>query len=211
MQISEVCREIKEILSPQEVAECLDLEYTERGGRVLVICPLHPDRNFGSAFLENGGFFHCYACPCSMDIITLAQKTKKVSFVEAVNLLAEVAGISVDATTEFSEEELLYIKNYRLNSEEIDVLKLNNKGPISLKKVFMADANLYKEIVLTRAKAMLEHYKEVKKNYGNRTSPKSFEIYEAYEGQISAETYNQIRRETTRRIIICEDIIGRFE
>lgn len=202
--ISDVCQHIKDVLEPEEVADLLGLEY--QNGKIL--CPFHNDTHFGSAYL-NKGYFHCFACGESGDYIVLVQKLKNCSFIDAVKTLAEAAGIPFDDNRKTTPKERRY-NALRLSSEEKQVIKIC-QGGVPLREVFETDENLYKRIVRFNTFKALNHYQELLLNVAQRTGKNAFMLYEAFDKKITPETYKSFERELTRRIIICEDIIGRFE
>ncbi|GAA0579120.1 DNA primase [Caenispirillum bisanense] len=63
------------------------------------LCPFHNERTPSFTVSEDKGFYHCFGCGENGDAITFEMKTRGLSFVEAVELLAADAGMEVPKQT----------------------------------------------------------------------------------------------------------------
>lgn len=199
---------LKECLNPEDVALFLDLDYKQMGQNLSVLCPFHGDRRHGSAFLNQDGF-SCFSCDEKMDVISLTQKVKDLSFTDAVKALAQVAGLEYSTDSDFEKSN--YFK-FKLSPDESTVLRFPQMSSgISLKKIFLTDEKLYKKIVFERATLMKKHYSQVFSDYGSRTAVKAVDLYKAYDGDVSPATYFGVANEAKRRIIVCESILDRIK
>lgn len=197
-------QEAKISVDPKDVCEKHNIEYKEIGGRLSVLCPFHGDRHFGSAYIRDG-YFKCFSCEESMDIITLVQRVAGISFSEALKEIAELAGLAPSFGL-FKDDG--YTK-FRLSKEEENALKIP-VATISLKMIYKESPELYKSIVIDKATKMLSVYEEIIKKYGSRTADEAVEVYYLFDGKISAETYRNIEVEAKSRIRICQDIVERM-
>jgi len=67
----------------------------KRGTRLVACCPFHGEKTPSFYVDDNKGFFHCFGCGKGGDLLTFAQEIEGVSFVEALDFLADIAGIEL--------------------------------------------------------------------------------------------------------------------
>jgi DNA primase len=65
------------------------------GGRLKGLCPFHDEKTPSFSVNPQNGFYHCFGCGQSGDVITFVQQTEALSFVEAVERLAQRAGVTL--------------------------------------------------------------------------------------------------------------------
>jgi DNA primase len=71
----------------------------QRRGRTHVgLCPFHQEKTPSFHVNEERGFYHCFGCGASGDVFKFVQETRGFGFAEAVELLAERAGIEIVTT-----------------------------------------------------------------------------------------------------------------
>ncbi len=75
-----------------------------RSGRFLGLCPFHSEKTPSFTVNQERGFFHCFGCKESGDVISFMMKYHNMSFVEALKDLAGRYGIELD-TRELSPDE----------------------------------------------------------------------------------------------------------
>lgn len=73
------------------VAEALGITVKTVGRRHQILCPAHDDRNYGSCFLSERGFY-CYSCGARGDVYDLVRKTLGISFEDSVKWVASLFG-----------------------------------------------------------------------------------------------------------------------
>jgi len=61
------------------------------------LCPFHSDNDPSFYVHPNKGFFHCFGCGESGDIIAFLQKIEDVSFNDSVRRLADIAGVVIES------------------------------------------------------------------------------------------------------------------
>ena len=120
---------IREVASPEIVAEMLNLETKPKGRRVSILCPAHDDRHFGSCYLTDNGF-KCFACGESGDVIKMVSLIKGYSFIESCEYLASAFGLSL-SEAQISDNNKVIKKILK-----DDILKIINiKKPTPIYKV----------------------------------------------------------------------------
>jgi len=65
------------------------------GGRLKGLCPFHEEKTPSFNVNPSLGFYHCFGCGKSGDVISFVQETEALSFVEAVERLAGRAGVAL--------------------------------------------------------------------------------------------------------------------
>lgn len=199
--------ELKELVEPDVLADYLGLDYQDKGGRTLVLCPFHSDKSLGSAFL-NSGRFYCFSCGESADYVDLIRRVKGVSFPKAVKALADLAGVSWDGFDN-SVNENGYSK-YRLTKEEITMLKIPQSS-VSLRKIYAASPEKYKDIVVKTTLAEKQRLERILVNYADRGAPLAYRICDLYDGNTSAQSFRDIKSEAKSKLRMCNSILERFE
>jgi len=66
------------------------------GSRYVALCPFHLERSPSFSINAQMGVYHCFGCKASGDAITFIQQMDKLSFEDAVVMLADRAGIQVE-------------------------------------------------------------------------------------------------------------------
>ena len=80
---------------------------TKKGGNYVCLCPFHQDSNPSLMVSRQKQIFKCFACGEGGNVITFLQKYDSKSFVEAVQALADRAGIKLPENyqSEYSKEK----------------------------------------------------------------------------------------------------------
>ncbi|MEA4942925.1 MAG: DNA primase [Propionicimonas sp.] len=65
------------------------------GGSLTGLCPFHEEKTPSFRVTPARGFFHCFGCGEGGDVISFVQKIQNVTFVEAVEWLADRAGVQL--------------------------------------------------------------------------------------------------------------------
>ena len=81
------------ILVSQVVGKRLKL--VRRGREFLGLCPFHSDTKPSLSVVDEKNFYHCFACGAHGDIITFTMEMEGLSFPEAVEKLASMAGLEL--------------------------------------------------------------------------------------------------------------------
>jgi len=66
-----------------------------KGGSLVGLCPFHQEKTPSFNVVPAKGIYHCFGCGEGGDLFAFVQKTKGMSFVEAVRDLADMAGVTI--------------------------------------------------------------------------------------------------------------------
>ena len=66
-----------------------------KGGRMVGLCPFHNEKTPSFHVRDDEGYYHCFGCGVSGDAITFLREKEGLDFMEAVRLLADLAGMEV--------------------------------------------------------------------------------------------------------------------
>jgi DNA primase len=132
MRISE--NKIEEIRSAANIVDIISgyVQLRKRGKNFLGLCPFHSEKTPSFTVSEEKQIFHCFGCHIGGNVFKFMMEYEKISFVEAVQELAEGLGIPLEFDQQESDErqteqEILYdinteagryFSNNLLNSEE---------------------------------------------------------------------------------------------
>lgn len=93
------------------------LTLTRKGNTYWACCPFHHEKTPSFAVNEQGQFYHCFGCGVGGDALRFVKNIEGVEFVDAVKILADVAGVDVP---EFAgEEEYIKKRKHRELLQEI--------------------------------------------------------------------------------------------
>ena len=98
----------EEILSIQRKANIVDIirDYvplTQRGKNYFGICPFHDDHNPSMSVSPEKGVYKCVVCGNAGNVFNFVMEYEKVSFYEAVKIVADKIGVSIDISTSKKE------------------------------------------------------------------------------------------------------------
>lgn len=98
----------EEILSIQRKANIVDIirDYvplTQRGKNYFGICPFHDDHNPSMSVSPEKGVYKCFVCGNAGNVFNFVMEYEKVSFYEAVKIVAYKIGVSIDISTSKKE------------------------------------------------------------------------------------------------------------
>ncbi len=71
------------------------VKLTSKGREYTGLCPFHNEKTPSFTVNEDKGFYHCFGCGAHGDIIKFVMDTEKMPFPEAVEYLANMAGIQM--------------------------------------------------------------------------------------------------------------------
>ena len=85
----------------------------KKGGRYFGCCPFHNEKT--PSFCVNNGWYHCFGCGASGDVVKFVMEMESVSFYDAVKILADKVGMQLP--------EVKLDPQYAQKKEHGDVLK----------------------------------------------------------------------------------------
>ena len=69
-----------------------------KGRRHSGLCPFHAEKTPSFSVVDDDGFYHCFGCGVHGDVISFLREMDGLEFMEAVERLAEMAGLAVPST-----------------------------------------------------------------------------------------------------------------
>lgn len=87
----------------------------KKGGRYFGCCPFHNEKTPSFCVNQQSGFYHCFGCGASGDVVKFVMEMESVSFIDAVKLLADKASMPLP--------EIKLDPQYSQKKEHSDVLK----------------------------------------------------------------------------------------
>lgn len=115
----EIIEEIRERIDVSDVVSQV-VTLRRKGSSLMGLCPFHQEKSPSFSVVPAKGIYHCFGCGEGGDIFAFVQKTRGVSFFEAVKELGDQAGIRVEER-ELTREER---QRMRARASLHDVLKL---------------------------------------------------------------------------------------
>ena len=106
------------------VSEYVHLE--KKGGRLWGLCPFHSEKSPSFTVDPDKSVFYCFGCHKGGSIFTFIMEMEKLSFVEAVKLLAEKAGVQIEVEEGDSKRREAYLELYRRVSGTFQHLLANH-------------------------------------------------------------------------------------
>lgn len=112
MRISE--HKIEEIRSSANIVDIISeyVQLRKRGKNYIGLCPFHKEKTPSFSVSEDKQIYHCFGCHNGGNVFKFLMEYKKISFIEAVEELAEQLRIQLDfdqSTSEKqSEQEILF-------------------------------------------------------------------------------------------------------
>ncbi len=88
---------VQEITSRSDIVSVVAsyVRLEKKGSRWVGLCPFHNEKTPSFGVQEDKGFFYCFGCQKGGDAITFIKEIEKCSYVEALERLAEKAGIAL--------------------------------------------------------------------------------------------------------------------
>lgn len=134
------------------------LELTKKGRTYWARCPFHYEKTPSFSIDEFEGFYHCFGCGESGDIITFIKKMEGLSFMEAVEFLAKSVGMEVQ---------------YDSEADMATIAKQNQQKKQVLKALYDAK-EFYKAQIYEKTAIKAQQY--IKDRKINKSSLENFEI-----------------------------------
>ena len=106
------------------VSEYVHLE--KKGGRLWGLCPFHTEKTPSFTITPDKSVFYCFGCHKGGSLFTFIMEVEKLSFVEAVRLLAEKAGVDIQLEEGDSKLKGAYLELYRRVAGTFHHLLLNH-------------------------------------------------------------------------------------
>jgi DNA primase len=106
---------IEEIRNSADIVDVISphVQLRKRGKNFIGLCPFHSEKTPSFTVSEEKQIFHCFGCHTGGNVFKFLTEFHKISFVEAVQELAEQQGITIEFdkaeyTEQQSEQEVFY-------------------------------------------------------------------------------------------------------
>ncbi len=111
----------EEIRSANDIVDIVSQYVTlKRSGRnYFGLCPFHKEKSPSFSVSPDRQYFHCFGCNKGGDVFTFVSEVEKISFKEAMEMLAERAHIElpVSENPEFNKTQYIKDRMYKINAE----------------------------------------------------------------------------------------------
>ncbi len=109
------------------------LQLKKQGSRYLAVCPFHNDHKPSMNVTPQMGIYRCFVCGASGDVFSFLQEYEKLSFMEALKLVAEKVGLEMPRQFEKGEGDSGELKDlmFKANALAADFYQqeLKKSGP----------------------------------------------------------------------------------
>ncbi len=137
---------IDEIKSKNDIVDVIG-SYIDLNEKNKALCPFHDDHNASLSVHPDKQIFKCFSCGESGNVISFVEKINGISFMDALKILADRAGIKLDVK-ETKKVNTRYDKYYEINDTVNKYFKNNlisSAGKEALK--YLSDRNIDKDII----------------------------------------------------------------
>lgn len=131
---------IEEIRNSVDIVDVISqhVQLRKRGKNFIGLCPFHSEKTPSFTVSEEKQIFHCFGCHTGGNVFKFLTEFHKISFVEAVQELAEQQGITIEFdkaeyTEQQSEQEVLYDINTEAARYFLNNLLNDDEGEIARK------------------------------------------------------------------------------
>jgi DNA primase len=131
---------IEEIRNSVDIVDVISqhVQLRKRGKNFIGLCPFHSEKTPSFTVSEEKQIFHCFGCHTGGNVFKFLTEFNKISFVEAVQELAEQQGITIEFdkaeyTEQQSEQEVLYDINTEAARYFLNNLLNDDEGEIARK------------------------------------------------------------------------------
>lgn len=110
---------INEIRNKTDIVDVVSkyVNLTKRGKNYIGVCPFHDDHSPSMSVSPEKQIFTCFSCGASGNVFTFVSDFEKISFMDAVKLLGDKAGINIGSNIITKKEKDDYIDIYNLTSK----------------------------------------------------------------------------------------------
>ena len=124
---------LDEIRSRNDIVDIVSqyVKLKRSGRNFMGLCPFHNEKSPSMSVSPDKQIFHCFGCGVGGNVFHFISKVENISFVEAVQLLAERAGIKLPTDNNAEDEKRLKLKArlYDLNKETAEFYHENLYKP----------------------------------------------------------------------------------
>lgn len=98
---------IEEVRSRNDIVDVISgyVKLKKSGSNYFGLCPFHNEKSGSFSVSPSKQIYHCFGCGAGGNVITFIMEYENYSFIEAVKMLAERAGIQLPETRESADEK----------------------------------------------------------------------------------------------------------
>ena len=106
---------IDRLVSDSDIVSVLGayLDLNKKGNNYVCRCPFHEEKTGSFTVSPQKSIYHCFGCGRGGNVLTFIQEYEGLSFVEAVEKLAEINNVTVPRESKSNAED--YSNIYQLN------------------------------------------------------------------------------------------------
>ena len=111
--------EVSELKTSVNIADLISqyVALSRNGKNYLGLCPFHSEKTPSFNVNAEKGFYHCFGCGKSGDVIEFLKEYKQIGFVDAVKELADFAGIQIDFGEKSEDKQNPNAPLYEINNQ----------------------------------------------------------------------------------------------
>lgn len=111
--------EVNELKASVNIADLISqyVALSRNGKNYLGLCPFHSEKTPSFNVNAEKGFYHCFGCGKSGDVIEFLKGYKQIGFVDAVKELADFAGIQIDFGEKSEDKQNPNAPLYEINNQ----------------------------------------------------------------------------------------------
>lgn len=113
------------------------IQVKKRGKSFLALCPFHPDKNPSLHISQEKQVYHCFSCKASGNIYSFVQNYEKITFIEAVQKLAQKAGIDLKFSSKEPDLSNEISKLFEINKSAAKYFRKNLQSLSGSEKEFV--------------------------------------------------------------------------
>jgi len=146
---------IDEVLAYTDIVELIDsrVPLKRSGGNHMACCPFHGEKTPSFSVNQAKQFYHCFGCGVSGDAIRFLMEYEHLSFVEAVEELAQMAGLQVPRVAYSNDQPKQAPEQFELLDQVANYYQhqLNNHPQAQQVQAYVQQRGLSPEIIKTFA------------------------------------------------------------
>ncbi len=138
---------MNEIRNKTDIVDVISkyVNLTKKGKNYFGVCPFHDDHSPSMSVSPDKQIYTCFSCGASGNVFTFAADFEKISFLQAVRLLGEKAGINVGSDVSYSEKKDEYFDVYSLANKFYQNSLFTNLGKNAIE--YLEKRNIDKDTI----------------------------------------------------------------
>ena len=96
---------IEEVVSRNDIVDVISnyIKLKKNGSSYVGLCPFHNEKSPSFSVSQSKQLYHCFGCGVGGNVITFVMEYENMTFLEAVKLLGDRAGMTLEETS-YSEQ-----------------------------------------------------------------------------------------------------------